>query len=115
MRPFVRALIPAAIRRVLRCALGGHVGVVEVVAAELVRLQSDLPAIVRAQAADLAGTALGVLAAVGYSAYQGWPSVIPLTSVVVGCLGAVAVGMVAGVYPSVRAARLPPTEALASA
>ncbi|MFE1425609.1 ABC transporter permease [Streptomyces fungicidicus] len=62
----------------------------------------------------LAGTLFGVLADIGYAAYQGWPTVIPLSSVTGGCLGAVLIGMAAGVYPSVRAARLPPTEALAS-
>ncbi|MFJ4694396.1 ABC transporter permease [Streptomyces sp. NPDC088766] len=80
-----------------------------------VRVQFFTESVALSLLGALAGTALGVLAAVGYATYQGWPSVIPLTSVVAGCLGAVAVGMVAGVYPSVRAARLPPTEALASA
>ncbi len=56
----------------------------------------------------LTGTLFGVLADIGYAAYQGWPAVIPLSSVTVGCLGAVLIGMAAGVYPSVRAARLPP-------
>ncbi|MGX1366827.1 ABC-type antimicrobial peptide transport system permease subunit [Streptomyces canus] len=63
----------------------------------------------------LAGTLFGVLADLGYAAYQGWPTVIPLSAVTGGCLGAVLIGMAAGVHPSVRAARLPPTEALASA
>ncbi|MDT0541258.1 MULTISPECIES: ABC transporter permease [Streptomyces] len=62
----------------------------------------------------IAGTLLGVLVDVGYAAYQGWPTVIPLVPVTGGCLGAVLIGVAAGVYPSVRAARLPPTEALAS-
>lgn len=62
----------------------------------------------------LAGTLFGVLADVGYAAYRGWPTVIPLLSVAGGCLGAVLIGMAAGAYPSVRAARLAPTEALAS-
>ncbi|MFI0730677.1 ABC transporter permease [Streptomyces sp. NPDC021225] len=62
----------------------------------------------------IAGTLLGVLVNVGYAAYQGWPTVIPLVPVTGGCLGAVLIGVAAGVYPSVRAARLPPTEALAS-
>jgi putative ABC transport system permease protein len=62
----------------------------------------------------VAGTLFGVLATAGYAAYQGWPTVIDLLSVTGGCLGAVLIGMAAGVYPSVRAARLPPTEALAS-
>ncbi|MGX1123190.1 ABC-type antimicrobial peptide transport system permease subunit [Streptomyces ambofaciens] len=61
-----------------------------------------------------AGTMLGVLVTGGYSAYQGWPWVISPLSVVGGCLGAAVVGVTAGVYPSVRAARLSPTKALAS-
>ena len=47
-------------------------------------------------------------------AYQHWPVVIPLSSTLAGLGGAVVVGVVAGVYPSMRAAALPPTEALAS-
>jgi putative ABC transport system permease protein len=35
-------------------------------------------------------------------------------SVAGGCLGALVVGMAAGVYPSVRASRLTPTEALSA-
>ncbi|WP_425442157.1 ABC transporter permease [Streptomyces griseoaurantiacus] len=63
----------------------------------------------------LAGILLGVLAAVGYAAHQHWPVVIPPLPLAGGCLSAVLIGMAAGVYPSLRAARLPPTEALASA
>jgi putative ABC transport system permease protein len=63
----------------------------------------------------IAGTLLGTLATVGYALYQGWPPVIPLPAALGGVLGAIVVGMVAGVYPSVRAARLTPTEALAAA
>ena len=63
----------------------------------------------------LAGTLIGVLATVGYAAYQDWPPVIPLISVAAGFGGAVLIGMVAGVYPSIRASRLTPTEALSSA
>ncbi|WP_113701952.1 ABC transporter permease [Nonomuraea lactucae] len=62
----------------------------------------------------LAGTLLGVLVTVGYATYQGWPPVVPLGSVAGGCFGALVVGVTAGVYPSVRASRLPPTEALSA-
>lgn len=58
------------------------------------------------------GLLIGVLATVGYSLYQGWPPTVPLAAVVGGLAGAVAVGAAAGVYPSIRAARLTPTEAL---
>ncbi|GAA4574392.1 ABC transporter permease [Planotetraspora kaengkrachanensis] len=60
------------------------------------------------------GTLLGVLVAVGYSAYQGWPPVIPPVAAFGGIGGAVVVGMVAGVYPSIRASRLTPTDALSA-
>ncbi|AGZ44142.1 putative permease [Actinoplanes friuliensis DSM 7358] len=62
----------------------------------------------------VAGTVLGLVATAGYAAYHGWPVVVPLSSTVAGLAGAVLVGVVAGVYPSMRAARLTPTEALAT-
>jgi putative ABC transport system permease protein len=43
-----------------------------------------------------------------------WPVVIPIWSVSAALGGAVLVGVIAGVYPSIRAARLTPTAALAS-
>jgi putative ABC transport system permease protein len=62
----------------------------------------------------LAGTVLGVVVTLGYTTYQGWPPVIPPLAVAGGILGAVVVGVVAGIHPSIRAARLTPTQALAS-
>ena len=61
-----------------------------------------------------AGTLLGVLATLGYAAYQGLPPVVPLWTLGVGVGGAVVVGVLVGIHPSVRAARLTPTEALAT-
>jgi putative ABC transport system permease protein len=43
-----------------------------------------------------------------------WPAVIPLVTVLAGLGAAVLTGVVAGVYPAVRASRLTPTEALAA-
>ncbi|MEU5553705.1 ABC transporter permease [Micromonospora sp. NPDC047793] len=63
----------------------------------------------------LVGTAVGLLATVGYAAWQGWPLVLPSQAAVLGVGGAVVIGVLAGVYPCVRAARLPPTQALAAA
>lgn len=61
----------------------------------------------------VAGTALGVAATIGYAWFQHWPAVVSPASVAAGFGGAVLVGMVAGVHPSIRASRLTPTEALA--
>ncbi|GGM23685.1 hypothetical protein GCM10010129_80120 [Streptomyces fumigatiscleroticus] len=60
------------------------------------------------------GTVIGVLATAGHAVYEGWQPVIPLTVLGAEAGGAVVIGMVAGVYPSIRAARLTPTEALAT-
>jgi putative ABC transport system permease protein len=62
----------------------------------------------------VAGTALGLGGTALYAAYHGWPVVVPVSAALTGLGGAVLVGIVAGVYPSVRAARLTPTEALAA-
>lgn len=63
----------------------------------------------------LAGTALGTIATMAYALYQDWTPVIPPVSVAGGIAGAVLVGAIAGLHPSVRASRLTPTEALATA
>ncbi|MET0991566.1 MAG: ABC transporter permease [Lacisediminihabitans sp.] len=62
-----------------------------------------------------AGTVIGILGTVGYATFQGWPPVIPGGAVLLGIGGALVVGVLAGLNPSIRAARLTPTEALASA
>ena len=61
------------------------------------------------------GVGLGALATVGYAVAAGQSVVLPWAAAAGGIGVAVLVGMVAGVYPAARAARLPPTEALRSA
>ncbi|MGW1559337.1 ABC transporter permease [Streptomyces sp. NPDC002144] len=90
----------------LRRALGANRG--------QIRAQFLTESVVLSALGGLAGTALGTLATVAYATHQHWPPVIPLTSVTAGLTGAIVIGMLAGVYPSLRAARLTPTEALAT-
>ena len=90
----------------LRRALGAHRG--------QIRLQFLTEAVFLSMLGGLAGTVAGIAAAVLYAFAKGWPPVIPLASVAEGIAGALLAGIAAGVYPAIRAARLTPTEALAS-
>jgi putative ABC transport system permease protein len=45
---------------------------------------------------------------------QGWPTVVPVWAMAGGILATLVIGGVAGLYPALRAARLAPTEALAT-
>jgi putative ABC transport system permease protein len=58
------------------------------------------------------GATLGAAVTAIYAATQAQPAVVPVLALGGGIGAAVAIGVVAGLYPSLRAARLSPTEAL---
>jgi putative ABC transport system permease protein len=62
----------------------------------------------------VAGVVLGVAVTTGYAAYQAWPAIVPGWVVAGGVGATLVIGGLAGVYPAIRAARLSPTEALAT-
>jgi putative ABC transport system permease protein len=58
------------------------------------------------------GVLLGIAGTAIYTVTQGQATVVPPAAIGAGIGSAVAIGAVAGLYPSLRASRLPPTEAL---
>lgn len=69
-------------------------------------------AVVLSLLGGLSGALLGVLGVLGYAASQGWTPVVPWGPIALGLVAACGVGTVVGLYPAVRASRVPPTEAL---
>ncbi|MFD8496509.1 ABC transporter permease [Amycolatopsis sp. NPDC059657] len=61
----------------------------------------------------LCGVIVGVVVTASYALSQGWPAVLPFGALLGGVGVAALVGAVAGAYPAMRAAKLPPTQALA--
>ena len=72
-------------------------------------------AVLLAGSGGVLGIAVGSAIAVGYAATQGWLVDVPVAALVAGMAVAVAVGAGAGLYPALRASRVPPTEALRTA
>ena len=69
-------------------------------------------ATVLAAIGSVAGVGLGAAVTTIYARSQGWLVDVPLSALAAGAGTALAVGLVAGVSPAVRAARLDPAEAL---
>jgi putative ABC transport system permease protein len=90
----------------LRRALGASRG--------QVRVQFMTESVVLSVLGGLTGTVAGVIVTAVYCVLQHWPVVVPVDSTAGGLGGALVVGVVAGVYPAIRASRLNPTESLSS-
>jgi len=63
-------------------------------------------------AGGAAGVALGAAITVAYAVSQGWSVVVPPAALGGGLAASLGVGALAGLYPALRASRLPPTDAL---
>ncbi|WP_255949980.1 ABC transporter permease [Streptomyces odontomachi] len=63
----------------------------------------------------VSGVLLGIGITAAFAASQGWPTLVPAWAMAGGLAATLVIGGLAGFYPALRAARLPPTEALAAA
>ncbi|MFH8567741.1 ABC transporter permease [Streptomyces sp. NPDC017993] len=77
-----------------------------------IRLQFVTESLLLSGLGGIAGIALGAAATYAFAAAGGMPWVVPLWAVGGGFGATLVIGSVAGLYPAVRAARLPPTLAL---
>lgn len=79
----------------------------------LVRGQFLAESVLLSGLGGLVGVLIGIGATAGYALTKHWPGVFPPTALAAGLGAAVLVGVLAGMYPAMRAARLAPTDALA--
>ncbi|MEU7003171.1 ABC transporter permease [Nonomuraea sp. NPDC046570] len=79
-----------------------------------IRLQFLAESLLLSAIGGLGGVLLGIGVTGAYAAFQGWPSIVPVWAMAGGLVATLVIGGLAGFYPAVRAARMSPTEALAT-
>jgi putative ABC transport system permease protein len=79
-----------------------------------IRLQFLAESLLLSALGGLGGTLLGIAVTGAYAASQDFPVVVPVWATAGGVAVTLVIGGTAGLYPAIRAARLAPTEALAT-
>jgi putative ABC transport system permease protein len=79
-----------------------------------IRVQFLAEALLMSALGGGSGVLLGSAVTAVYASLQGWPTVIPAWVMGGGIAATLVIGALAGLYPAIRAARLAPTEALAT-
>ncbi|MFF1816787.1 ABC transporter permease [Kribbella sp. NPDC058245] len=79
-----------------------------------IRLQFVAEALLLSAIGGVSGVFLGIGVTGGYAVTRDWPTVVPAWAMVGGVTATLLIGAIAGLYPAIRAARLPPTAALAT-
>lgn len=77
-----------------------------------IRLQFLFESVLLAGIGGAAGIALGAAITYGFASSRGLTVAVPPQGIALAILGALAVGALAGLYPAIRAARIPPAEAV---
>ena len=80
-----------------------------------IAVQFLLESLLLAVAGGITGTAFGAVITYVTALGRHWQPVVPAAGVIAGLASALVIGALAGLYPAVRASRLPPTEALRAA
>ncbi|WP_433175794.1 ABC transporter permease [Actinoallomurus sp. CA-150999] len=77
-----------------------------------IRTQFLAESLILSALGGMAGLVIGTTVTIAYATWQGWPPTVPAWAPGGAFAATLVVGMLAGLYPAVRAARLPPTVAL---